>query len=47
LLLAIILGVVGVWGAIKLLWIIALILVALWLIGFVVRGAEGARWYRW
>ncbi len=46
LLLAIILGVIGVWGAIKLLWIIALILAALWLIGFFARGTE-ARWYRW
>lgn len=33
--------------ALKLLWIIALVLLALWLIGFVVRSAEGARWYRW
>jgi hypothetical protein len=29
-----------------LLWIIAAIVLALWLIGFVARGAE-ARWYRW
>ena len=46
-LLAVILAVIGFWAAIKLLWIVALILVAVWLIGFFVRGAEGARWYRW
>lgn len=45
LLLIIILGAVG--FAIKLFWIVALVLLAIWLIGFVVRGAEGARWYRW
>ena len=45
LLLIIILGAAG--FALKLLWILALILLAIWLIGFVVRGAEGARWYRW
>lgn len=33
--------------AIKVLWILALVVLALWLIGFVARGAEGARWYRW
>jgi hypothetical protein len=46
LLLILILGGVGLWVAKVLLWI-ALILLALWLIGFFVRGAEGARWYRW
>ena len=45
LLLILILGAAG--FALKVLWIIALVLLALWLIGFVVRGAEGARWYRW
>ena len=45
LLLIIILGAAG--FALKLLWILALILLAIWLIGFAVRGAEGARWYRW
>ncbi|MEK6273758.1 MAG: hydrophobic protein [Actinomycetota bacterium] len=45
LLLIIILGALG--FALKLLWIVALVLLAIWLIGFVVRGAEGARWYRW
>ena len=45
LLLIIILGALG--FALKLLWYIALILLAIWLIGFLVRSAEGARWYRW
>jgi hypothetical protein len=45
LLLIIILGAAG--FALKLLWIFALIVLAIWLIGFVVRGAEGTRWYRW
>ena len=44
LLLIIILGALG--FAIKVLWIVALVLLTIWLIGFVVRGAE-ARWYRW
>jgi hypothetical protein len=47
LLLAIVLAIIGFWVAIKILWIVALILLALWLIGFFIRGAEGARWYRW
>jgi hypothetical protein len=29
-----------------LLWIVAVIVLALWLIGFLARGPE-ARWYRW
>jgi hypothetical protein len=33
--------------AAKILWIVAAILLALWLIGFFARGVEGARWYRW
>jgi hypothetical protein len=45
LLLALILG--GVGFAVHALWWIALILLVLWVIGFFVRGAEGARWYRW
>jgi hypothetical protein len=45
LLLIIVLGAAG--FALKLLWYLAVILLVLWLIGFVVRGAEGARWYRW
>ncbi len=47
LLLVIVLFAVGIGGAIKLLWILAIVLLALWLLGFVMRGAEGARWYRW
>jgi hypothetical protein len=43
---AIVLAVIGFWAAIKILWIIALILLALWLIGFLARGAQGARWSR-
>jgi hypothetical protein len=46
LLLILILGGVGLAVAKLLLWI-ALILLALWIVGFFVRGAEGARWYRW
>jgi hypothetical protein len=37
----------GLGFAYRLLWILAVIVLALWLIGFVARGAEGARWYRW
>jgi hypothetical protein len=29
-----------------LIWI-AIVLAIIWLIGFFVRGVEGARWYRW
>jgi hypothetical protein len=36
----------GVGFAIKFLWIIAAIVLVVWLIGFLARGAE-ARWYRW
>jgi hypothetical protein len=46
LLLILILGGIGIWVVKFLLWI-ALILLALWLLGFFVRAAEGARWYRW
>ena len=46
LLLILILGGVGLAVAKLLLWI-ALIMLVLWVIGFFVRGAEGARWYRW
>jgi len=37
----------GLGFAIHFLWILAVIALVLWLIGFVVRGAEGSRWYRW
>jgi hypothetical protein len=36
----------GIGFAAHLLWIIAVVLLVIWLIGFLVRGAEG-RWYRW
>lgn len=45
LLLALVLG--GLGFAVHVLWWLALIVLAVWLIGFAVRGAEGARWYRW
>jgi hypothetical protein len=45
LLLALIFG--GLGFAVHALWIIAVVLFLLWLIGFFVRGVEGARWYRW
>jgi hypothetical protein len=46
LLLILILGGLGL-AVLKLLFWIALIMLVLWVIGFFVRGAEGARWYRW
>ena len=45
LLLALIFG--GLGFAVHALWVIAVVLFLLWLIGFFVRGVEGARWYRW
>lgn len=45
LLLALILG--GLGFALHALWWIAVALFVVWLIGFGVRGTEGARWYRW
>jgi len=48
LLLALILG--GLGFAIHILWWIALVVLVIWLIGFVVRMGEGGsrgRWYRW
>ena len=47
LLLVILLFGVGAFAAVKLLLWIAVILAIVWLIGFFVRSAEGARWYRW
>lgn len=38
---------VGVGFAVHLLWIVAVVLFIVWIIGFFVRGAEGRRWYRW
>ena len=50
LLLALLLG--GLGFAVHVLWWIALIVLAIWLLGFLLRGAETAgrprrRWYRW
>jgi hypothetical protein len=45
LLLALLLG--GLGFAVHILWLLAAIVLVLWLVGFVARGAEGARWYRW
>jgi hypothetical protein len=48
LLLALILG--GLGFAIHVLWWIALVVLAIWLLGFLLRMGEGAsrsRWYRW
>jgi hypothetical protein len=45
LLLALILG--GIGFAVHVLWWVALVVLVVWALGFIVRGAEGARWYRW
>lgn len=45
LLLALLFG--GLGFAVHALWIIAAVLLVLWVLGFLMRGAEGARWYRW
>jgi hypothetical protein len=48
-LLALLLGILfgGLGFALHALWWIAAIVLILWLVGFVVRGGEGHRWYRW
>ena len=46
LLLVIILAALGFWVT-KWLLILAAIAAVIWLLGFMMRGAEGARWYRW
>jgi beta-lactamase regulating signal transducer with metallopeptidase domain len=46
LLLIVILGILG-FAVVKFLLWIAVILLIIWVIGFFVRGVEGARWYRW
>lgn len=33
--------------ALHVLWILAVIALVVWLLGFIARGGEGARWYRW
>ncbi len=46
LLLAVLLGIFG--FAVHLLWWLAVIVLVVWLLGFVLRGTERAgRWYRW
>jgi hypothetical protein len=45
LLLALVLG--GLGFLVHFLWWIALVVLAVWLVGFFVRSVEGSRWYRW
>ena len=45
LLLALILG--GLGFALHWLWIIAVVLLVVWLVGFLFRTGESSRWYRW
>jgi hypothetical protein len=45
LLLALLFG--GLGFAVHFLWIVAVVLAVVWLIGFVFRSGEGTRWYRW
>ncbi|QMU69759.1 hydrophobic protein [Streptacidiphilus sp. P02-A3a] len=45
LLLALILG--GAGFAIHILWWVAIVVLVLWVLGFVFRGSGGGRWYRW
>jgi hypothetical protein len=45
LLIALILG--GVGFAVHALWIVAVIVAVVWLLGFAMRSGESARWYRW
>jgi hypothetical protein len=45
LLLILLLG--GLGFAVEVLWYVAVIVLILWIIGFFVHMAEGARWYRW
>jgi hypothetical protein len=37
----------GLGFAVHVLWYVLIAVVLLWLIGFFLRGAGGARWYRW
>lgn len=37
----------GIGVVVHVLWYIAGVLLVLWLLGFLFRGAEGSRWYRW
>ena len=43
--LALVLG--GLGFAIHALWWVALIVLAVWLVGFLLRSGSGSRWYRW
>jgi hypothetical protein len=45
LLLALVFG--GLGFAVHTLWLVAVILLLAWLVGFAFRSGEGARWYRW
>lgn len=46
LLIVIALFVIG-FAVVKFLIWVAIVLAILWIIGFFIRGIEGARWYRW
>jgi hypothetical protein len=46
LLIVIVCFVIG-FAVVKFLIWVAIVLAILWIIGFFVRGVEGARWYRW
>jgi hypothetical protein len=37
----------GVGFTAHLLWVLAVVLLLIWLIGFFARGSSGGRWYRW
>ena len=45
LLLALLLG--GLGFAVHVLWWVALVVLVLWIAGFLLRGGSGRRWYRW
>ena len=45
LLLALILG--GIGFAVHILWWVAILVLVVWVLGFVFRGSGGGRWYRW
>jgi len=45
LLIALVLGSLG--FVLHLLWIAAVVVFVLWILGFLMRGTTGSRWYRW
>jgi hypothetical protein len=47
LVLLLVLALAGAGFAWEVLWIVAGIVLVVWLLGFVIRAADGARWYRW